>query len=955
MVRRSLSACGLVFSLALIPTGAVQAADPAPAHGAGALDRLRLDEIGGDDVSVVVTEHPSWASIDIASNGDIYAAVALGPPTSLASRIEVYRSQDGGDTWREWGRWEDPGLGQYLQPSLVVAEGVVDRCFVAFGYADLGYQGSIIVAWSPLSSINGDWTEGVVMPAGDNTFWQASLATDAESFSSYYLYLVAAADDGNGDDIWFTRSTTQGNSFETPYKIAQINSTLHRYLLPSVSYGLGGYVHVAWEYDHEENLFDSAIRYRRASSYATGGISAWDPPQLLTTTSDGYWDHWPKVTASLHSDDVVLAHERGVREGYYWYWRDPAVYHSVDQGVSFPVQTPVPGGLQELTSIVQVPTTGQWLFAGATGHNAALQRANAGDPTQWTAIEYFVDEDYDIQQFAPRPIALDPTHDYRAASLWSVHRGVVDDQTMFDAEWRNDPGYPNYADGFPMDLDHTPHSPPALADLDRDGDLEILYTDEGGVIRAYHHDGLIVTGWPVATGHPACDGPLAVGALDWSGEMRVVVGTADGWVLAYNAQGNLLPGWPYDSGSGTDAYVSIGALGDSYPRTVVVASGSMVRLLNIEGQYPPGNENWSTVGRRFHSPCAIGDINGDGEPEVVGAADNRILAVRPFESYPVIERPMPSVISDAITLGDLDLDGDVEIIVPTEDGTLYALEGNGDYVAGDWPFVSSTASALTSGAIAQVYSTFEPEVAVAANDWTVHLLLPSGTQAAGYPVETSGHWYILGAPVIGLVTGAPDIIVGARDDRVWSWGNLGEPNPGWPKDLGEKVNLSPAYGDLDGDGLSELVVLTLDRMAVLELNQVLPTANRTWAMYGHDAQRTGCADCPEYFDPSAVPASSQPVTALSFAAPSPKTRQSPGTFRYALPHYAAVALELFDVQGRCVRTVLKAEQAAGEYEVGWDGCDRANRPLPAGHYLARLRVRGEGRERSVLRKVVVVP
>ena len=48
------------------------------------------------------------------------------------------------------------------------------------------------------------------------------------------------------------------------------------------------------------------------------------------------------------------------------------------------------------------------------------------------------------------------------------------DEVFFDAEWRADPGYPVLEPGFPVTLDAKPLSPPALADLNGDGDLEVI-------------------------------------------------------------------------------------------------------------------------------------------------------------------------------------------------------------------------------------------------------------------------------------------------------------------------------------------------------------------------------------------------------------------------------------------------------------------------------------------------
>jgi hypothetical protein len=64
------------------------------------------------------------------------------------------------------------------------------------------------------------------------------LASDAESFADYNLYLVASSTTtGAGLDskVWFTRSTDGAESWEEPYVMAEIPSEGHLYWEPDVA------------------------------------------------------------------------------------------------------------------------------------------------------------------------------------------------------------------------------------------------------------------------------------------------------------------------------------------------------------------------------------------------------------------------------------------------------------------------------------------------------------------------------------------------------------------------------------------------------------------------------------------------------------------------------------------------------------------------------------------------
>ena len=912
-----------------------------------------MDPIGGDDVSVRWHPDVFRCDIDIATNGDIYVAVELQQEDD--DHIEVYRSQDGGYSWHSWGAFDAPGAASYSSPSIHVAEGWSNRCFVACEARDASYLTSIVVFRSPLSSTSGTWTEMTVMPYVDGSYYLPDITSDSAAFDPYFLYLVAQERDGNGDDIHFARSTDQGTSFESPYEIGSISSGGdHRYWSPEVVYGFGGYVHVTWFYRHDAAEFDSAVRYRRASNYAGGGLTAWDPVKMMTSTSNDVWDSDPRIAASSVSGEVVLVHERRRLLDDSWWIGDLRIHYSEDYGASFSVTDTIPMSLSYLTSLEYQPSTEDWILGGAENLSPAIQRISGDDPLSWGPPETF-DDVYRPSNLRVCPVALDPSRADRIAQIWTVHSVPDPDNNRiyFDAEWCGDPGYPNHAEGFPLDLDHTPNSPPAVVDLDGDGDLEILYTDDERGVHAWHHDGTVVAGWPLSLSQYLSGGPVAIGDLDGSGEMSVVIGTSAGLVAAYDAAGQILPGWPLNTGSGRNAYVSIGELGQP-GGTIVIASGSRTTFADKYGQEPLGSFPRGHTLRYHEAPCAIGDVDGDGVSEVVCGPADMLFAVRAFSNSTVLFAYLDAQTSDAITLGDLDLDGDVEVLVPTVDGALHAFDAGGPYPGTSWPFVSPTGSELTSAAIAQNLGNSYPEIAVAARDWTVHVLDGDGEETPWFPTETSDFWYIYGAPIMGHIAERPGVIVGARDDQLWSWNNFGDLNAGWPKAMDSKVNVSPAMGDVDEDGLAEVVVVTENQLTVIDLNEPLASVDRNWPMYGYDPERTGCARCPDVA-PSSVEEEAGTSARAYFRVPSPVTLADGVRFEFALEERALVALELFDVHGRRIDVVARAEFEAGEHAVLWEDARNASRTVPPGVYFGRLEVQGPGTRGVMSRKLVLLP
>ncbi|HRX52498.1 MAG TPA: FlgD immunoglobulin-like domain containing protein [Candidatus Krumholzibacteria bacterium] len=73
------------------------------------------------------------------------------------------------------------------------------------------------------------------------------------------------------------------------------------------------------------------------------------------------------------------------------------------------------------------------------------------------------------------------------------------------------------------------------------------------------------------------------------------------------------------------------------------------------------------------------------------------------------------------------------------------------------------------------------------------------------------------------------------------------------------------------------------------------------------------------------------------------------TLSFAMERAGAADLDVFDLHGRRVRTLLRgAPLAAGRVELTWDGRDGDGRALPSGVYMARLRTDGAASSRRLV-------
>jgi flagellar hook assembly protein FlgD len=80
--------------------------------------------------------------------------------------------------------------------------------------------------------------------------------------------------------------------------------------------------------------------------------------------------------------------------------------------------------------------------------------------------------------------------------------------------------------------------------------------------------------------------------------------------------------------------------------------------------------------------------------------------------------------------------------------------------------------------------------------------------------------------------------------------------------------------------------------------------------------------------------------------PNPFNQQT--ILRYNVPQTSRVELDIFDVTGRRVRTLVQQSQPAGQYQVVWDGLEATARPAASGIYFLRLKIGRTERLRSMV-------
>jgi hypothetical protein len=438
---------------------------------------------------------------------------------------------------------------------------------------------------------------------------------------------------------------------------------------------------------------------------------------------------------------------------------------------------------------------------------------------------------------------------------------------------------PDLHDGWPVNLQAPgagfPYTP-TLFDADGDGADEIFLT--GGLTFGLRGDGSFLPGWPthehqyMGYGTNTCKPGPSVADLEGDGDWEILWTERDWWaggcyMWTFNAKefdGSDLPNYPqYAPDDYSNALDTAFVLGDTDDDGDLEAWGAHTLGNNfihyrVSALDELGNRLFTTDINATENILSLyyGDVERDGVNEVFATALlNQTIRLHVFDAegnekdgYPstLYSVPSSSLMFGPPIAADLDHDGDLEFLIGHYTGSTsqaVCVHHDGDMYNG-FPIEIATGSQLFYLGLGDVTADGEPELLAMENelagDYRVWVIdIATGAPLDGWPVHVPG--WPNGFPAVVDVDGdaVQDVCVSTGDGEVYAFTGTGKTIEGYPKQMVSASISGVAAGDIDGDGLFELVVSTWDGWVYAWDTPAEARPDRAdWPMRGIDARNT---------------------------------------------------------------------------------------------------------------------
>lgn len=530
-------------------------------------------------------------------------------------------------------------------------------------------------------------------------------------------------------------------------------------------------------------------------------------------------------------------------------------------------------------------------------------------PGQSSSADYFFElalpEDLGFGTFTLK-IAVESFHPITNLSTGLRYFDASFEITLFDGR-------------FPWETINSGRSAPIVADINADGERDIIFADVFGGIYMIGDDGLEFDFFE----HPNPQNINRSGAMaqiDGEGGEDLVFTSRSGRIYAMTTEGELI----FDYATITPLIYSpvlADITGDGNFETIAGGMNGKLFAVDATGESLGGFPLQLTG--TFLTELAVGQLEENGPMMIVTGVNNGDL--RAIGGNAVIDENYSYNLGGPITGAPVILDrGRIAVATNTH---LYLVNKNGIL------FEREIDAPVAGGLIAADLDGDELLdiifVSIAGKVWAVS---QSNTLLGSYPVDAGASFNC--PPLVADIDadGQCEIVLHSYLNSIYAYHNDGSAVDGFPFYTTYNGATPGTLVDFDNDGYFKLIAGYSN--GVLMSNLRRPSSELApWTTYRGSLTRQGSVASAGHVA-TADELMSPAVDLLWQNYPNPFNPNT--TIAFELAKAGAIRLDIFNAKGQKVRTLLQGKLGSGRHTAAWDGADDNGQSLASGIYLYRM-------------------
>ncbi|MCF7792773.1 MAG: T9SS type A sorting domain-containing protein [Candidatus Cloacimonetes bacterium] len=478
--------------------------------------------------------------------------------------------------------------------------------------------------------------------------------------------------------------------------------------------------------------------------------------------------------------------------------------------------------------------------------------------------------------------------------------------------------------------------------------------------------------WPWQTDNSILSNPI-IFDFDDNGSRNLMLIDADANVnlLGYNA--NMVSGYPWTNEENVWKSTALADITNDDEPEIVIASRTG-RIFAIDNS---GNVvlDYQANSDQLLTPI-VADFDGDNENEIVSFGMDKFLNVVDTDGSMLSNFPieMPMLTFQEMASADLDEDGAYDILIGSLNGQFHAIANDAEELTGfpvdlgigtcTAPIVldnlkivigtndsklhiidnegnillqKDTAQKIATSPIAADFDNDdELEIAYVTLNGILSIIEQDGTELSGWPIDTECNF--INPPITADIDNDDDLelIALSSANNMFVYHHNGTEVEFAPVPVGMVGNTPASLEDIDWDGDYDVISGLSTGAFVIDIK--LPKGLKTpWKTYRGNYSRTGFYSDNELFTHAGEILPEVAEAALNQNFPNPFNPVT--TISFALNEGAEVDLDIYNIRGQKVRTLISSESfEKGVIEVEWNGKDNAGKSVGTGVYFYKLKV-----------------